>query len=59
MLRDSQKYPATLGWGWGRWRGAELKPYGKDATFTSECVECHSPLRNTDYVFTEPIRGKQ
>jgi Haem-binding domain/Cytochrome P460 len=59
MLRDSQKYAATLGWGWGRWRGADLKPYGKDATFISECVECHSPLRNTDYVFTEPIRGQQ
>jgi hypothetical protein len=59
MMRDSQKYAATLGWGWARWRGADLKPYGKDAAFTNECVSCHLPLRNTNYVFTLPIRGQQ
>jgi mono/diheme cytochrome c family protein len=59
MLRDAKKYAATLGWGWGRWRGAELKPYGKDAAFTEECVGCHKPLGDTNYVFTEPIRGQQ
>lgn len=59
MLRDSQKYAASLGWGWGRWRGADLKPYGKDADFAKECVGCHAPLRNTNYVFTMPIRGQQ
>jgi hypothetical protein len=59
MIRDSQRYAGTLGWGWARWRGADLKPYGRDATFTNECVGCHNPLRNTDYVFTEPIRGEQ
>jgi hypothetical protein len=59
MIRDSQKYAATKGWGWARWRGADLKPYGKDATFTNECVGCHSPLADTNYVFTSPIRGQQ
>jgi hypothetical protein len=59
MVRDSKKYAGTLGWGWARWRGADLKPYGKDANFTSECVGCHKPLRNTNYVFTTPMRGQQ
>jgi mono/diheme cytochrome c family protein len=59
MIRDHRKYKATLGWGWARWRGADLKPYGKDAGFSSECVECHTPLRKNDYVFTMPIRGQQ
>lgn len=59
MLRDSKKYAATLGWGWARWRGIDLKPYGKDADFTKECVGCHKPLQNTNYVFTMPIRGQQ
>lgn len=59
MLRDSKKYATTLGWGWARWRGADLKPYGKDADFTKECVGCHKPLRDTNYVFTIPIRGQQ
>ena len=59
MIRDSQKYAGTKGWGWARWRGTDLKPYGKDATFTNECVGCHSPLASTNYVFTSPIRGQQ
>jgi mono/diheme cytochrome c family protein len=59
MIRDSQKYAGTLGWGWARWRGEDLKPYGRDKNFTSECVGCHNPLRNTDHVFTAPIRGQQ
>jgi hypothetical protein len=59
MIRDSKKYASTLGWGWARWRGADLKPYGKDAAFTKECVECHNPLRSTNYVFTPPIGGQQ
>jgi Haem-binding domain/Cytochrome P460 len=59
MIRGSQKYAASKGWGWARWRGADLKPYGKDATFTKECVGCHRPLASTDYVFTSPIRGQR
>jgi hypothetical protein len=58
MIRDAKKYAGTLGWGWARWRGAELAPYGKDASFTNECVGCHSPLAGTNYVFTMPIRGQ-
>lgn len=59
MIRDSQKYAATKNWGFARWRGTELKPYGKDASFTSECVGCHTPLRKNDYVYTIPLRGQQ
>ena len=59
MIRDSTKYASTLGWGFARWRGTDLKPYGKDAAFANECVSCHSPLRSTNYVFTPPIGGQQ
>jgi|HubBroStandDraft_1064217.scaffolds.fasta_scaffold00096_25 hypothetical protein len=59
MIRDSQKYAGTKGWGWARWRGADLKPYGKDATFANECVGCHNPVATSNYVFTSPIRGQQ
>ena len=59
MIRDSQKYANPLGSGWARWRGADLKPYGKDANFVDECVGCHRPLDDTNYVFTEPVRGQQ
>jgi hypothetical protein len=59
MIRDSRKYAATKGWGWARWRGAGLTPYGKDAGFSAECIGCHTPVRNSDYVFTTPLRGQQ
>jgi hypothetical protein len=59
MVKDSRKYASTLGWGFGRWRGTDLKPYGKDAAFANECVGCHTPVRNSDYVYTPPIRGQQ
>jgi hypothetical protein len=59
MIRDSKKYADTLGWGWARWRGTDLQPYGKDANFVTECVGCHMPLRKTDHVFTEPIPVQQ
>ncbi len=58
MIRDSKKYAPTKGWGWGRWRGTDLKPYGKDAAFTAECVNCHEPVRQNDYVYTMPIQGQ-
>jgi hypothetical protein len=59
MIKDHKKYASTKGWGFGRWRGLELKPYGTNADFANECVECHTPLRRNDYVFTMPMRGQQ
>jgi hypothetical protein len=59
MIRDSKKYADSKGWGWGRWRGADLKPYGKDAKFENECINCHTPVRQNDYVYTMPLKGQQ
>jgi hypothetical protein len=55
MVKDAKRYPDTEGWGWGRWRGMELTPYGKDAHFVNECTGCHRPLHGNDYVYTLPI----
>jgi hypothetical protein len=55
MLKDATRYKDTDGWGWGRWRGMDLKPYGKDARFVNECTGCHLPVRGDDYVYTLPI----
>lgn len=55
MIKDSRKYAATGGWGYARWRGKELAPYGKDANFAQECVGCHTPVKHQDYVFTRPV----
>jgi len=55
MLKNAPTYRDTEGWDWGRWRGLELKPYGKDARFVNECTSCHLPVRGNDYVYTLPI----
>jgi|GEM_PF-42255 len=56
MIRDSKKYASTFGWGWARWVGGlALKPYGKDASFVEECMDCHRPVKKFDYTFTLPM----
>jgi len=55
MVKDAVKYKDTKGWGWGRWRGLDLQPYGKDALFVTECTRCHAPVKDNDFVFTYPI----
>jgi len=56
MIRDSQKYASTFGWGWARWvAGLALKPYGNDASFVEECMNCHRPVAKLDYTFTIPL----
>lgn len=56
MFKDSRKYAETGGWGFARWLGDELKPYGKDAGFVKECFACHLPVKGSDYVFTRPAQ---
>ena len=56
MLKDSAKHAATGGWGYARWLGADQKPYGKDASFAQECVGCHTPVKDRDWVYTHPIK---
>jgi hypothetical protein len=55
MVKGKTKYKSTAGWGFGRWLGTELKPYGADARFTGECVGCHTPVRDNDYAYTTPL----
>lgn len=55
MIKDSKKYEATKGWGWARWKGNDLKPYGENANFDQECISCHNPVKANDYVFTTPL----
>jgi hypothetical protein len=59
MVKDARLYRDTDGWGWGRWRGLDLKPYGKDALFVNECTGCHMPVRGNDSVYTLPITEAQ
>jgi hypothetical protein len=55
MVKDARRYKDTEGWGWGRWRGLDLRPYGTDSAFVKECTGCHRPMRDDDYVYTLPV----
>ena len=52
MVKDAARYKATGGWGYARFVGSDYKPYGKDAGFVQECVGCHTPVKDNDYLFT-------
>lgn len=52
MVKDAKKYGTTGGWGFARFVGDSLTPYGKDAGFVQECFGCHLPVKGNDYVFT-------
>jgi len=54
MVKDSEKFKSTGGWGYARWLGLDQKPYGKDKNFAQECMNCHTPVKDNDWVFTKP-----
>ena len=48
MVKDSTKYAATGGWGFGHFQDG--KP--ADAAFMTPCFPCHEKAKATDFVFT-------
>jgi Haem-binding domain/Cytochrome P460 len=59
MIKGAKKYASTQGWGFARFRGGTLRPFGANASFVNECTGCHAPMRKNDFVFTFPIEGQQ
>lgn len=53
MVKDSQKYPETGGWGFGHWEGKNLVMNDKEKS--AACFACHAPMKDNDYVYTFPI----
>jgi cytochrome P460 len=52
MVKDSKKYAATGGWGFGHF-GTDGK-HG-DAAFMKSCFPCHEKAKGTDLVFTRYV----
>lgn len=48
MVKDSKKYAASGGWGFGDFRDG--KP--SDSPLHEKCFACHVPAKDSDYVFT-------
>ncbi|MDB5135404.1 MAG: cytochrome [Mucilaginibacter sp.] len=57
MIKDDRKYAATHGWGFARFKTLKMVPYGKTAMFATECINCHQPVANRDFVFTSPLKN--
>jgi len=51
MFKDAKKYADSYGWGWARWVGPEQRPFDKGMQV---CIACHTPVKDRDWVFTEP-----
>jgi hypothetical protein len=56
IIKDSKRFPDTSGWGYARFvydaKTDTFKPYGKDASFTRECYQCHTIVKQKDFIFT-------
>ncbi|CAK0780719.1 Cytochrome P460 [Gammaproteobacteria bacterium] len=53
MIKDTDKFSTTGGWGFAKWVGKKLTPDGDDANFAQECFGCHTQVKDSDYVFIE------
>ncbi len=50
MVKDSKKYAATGGWGFGHFNGREEKPAA--VALLQTCFPCHQKNKSRDLVFT-------
>jgi len=53
MFKDSVKFSETYGWGWARWIGLNQEPFDGGMQV---CVSCHTPVKERDWVFTDPAQ---
>jgi hypothetical protein len=51
MIKDSHKYAATGGWGFGHFNGRDEKKPGEKALLQT-CFPCHNAFKARDLVFT-------
>jgi cytochrome c553 len=54
MIKDSSRFNTTHHWGFARWVGNQLTPFGEDASAAETCSNCHEAAKDSDYVFTVP-----
>jgi hypothetical protein len=55
MIKNREEFRTTKGWGWARWKGETLTPYGATPLVVNECINCHKPAAHTDFTFTKPL----
>ena len=53
MFKDSKHHSDTYNWGWARWVGMGQEPFQQGQQV---CISCHTPVRERDWVFTDPAK---
>jgi hypothetical protein len=51
MFKDAEQFAESYGWGWARWVGLEQVAFDDGMQV---CIACHTPVKDRDWVFTEP-----
>jgi hypothetical protein len=59
MIRDEKKFSDTEGWGFARFSGLGLVPYGNTLTFAASCINCHRLVPENGFVFDIPTKKEE
>jgi len=58
MTKDDKRFPDSKGWGFAKFNGIKLKPYGDTPLFNTTCFNCHKIASENGYVFNIPLQNK-
>jgi len=58
MTKNSTQFPDSKGWGFAKFNGIQLVPYGHTPLFNSTCYNCHKIADNNDYIFNLPLQNE-
>jgi len=58
MTKDDAKFRDSKGWGFAKFNGIKLEPYGETAAFNTACFNCHKAASDNGYVFNIPLENK-
>lgn len=57
MTKDNKRFPDSKGWGFAKFNGIKLKPYGDTPLFNTTCFNCHKIASENGYVFNIPLQN--
>ncbi|MFT3827806.1 MAG: heme-binding domain-containing protein [Chitinophagaceae bacterium] len=58
MTKNDKRFPDTKGWGFAKFNGIGLTPYGTTPAFNTACFNCHKAAADNGYVFNLPLQNK-
>ncbi len=59
MTKDNKRFANSKGWGFAKFNGTALKPYGATPMFNTICFNCHKIASANDYVFNLPLPNSE